>query len=50
VSAAIRREGALERSRELKPSMPLLDDRGVPIRDEIEMERLPAPDRDDNLT
>ena len=41
------REGAIERSREMKPSIPLLDGRGVPIRDEIEMERLLAPD--DNL-
>jgi ribosomal protein S18 acetylase RimI-like enzyme len=43
------REGAIERSRELKPSIPLLNDRGVPIRDEIEMERLLASDQNGNL-
>jgi N-acetylglutamate synthase-like GNAT family acetyltransferase len=42
-------EGAIERSRELKPSIPLLDDRGVPIRDEIEMERRFSSVADDNL-
>jgi ribosomal protein S18 acetylase RimI-like enzyme len=33
------REGAIEESRKLKPSIPLVDDRGVPITDEIQMER-----------
>ncbi len=33
------REGAIEASRKLKPSIPLVNDRGVPITDEIEMER-----------
>ncbi len=33
------REGAVEASRKLKPSIPLVNDHGVPITDEIEMER-----------
>jgi len=38
-------ERAVARSRELKPSIPLVDEAGVPIQDEIEMERrlLPGP-------
>jgi ribosomal protein S18 acetylase RimI-like enzyme len=35
------REGAIEESRKLKASIPLVNDHGVPIRDEIEMERSP---------
>jgi ribosomal protein S18 acetylase RimI-like enzyme len=31
-------EGAVERSRLIKPEIPLHDDRGVPIRDEVELE------------
>jgi GNAT superfamily N-acetyltransferase len=33
------REGAIEASRKLKPSIPLVNEHGVPITDEIEMER-----------
>jgi ribosomal protein S18 acetylase RimI-like enzyme len=33
------REGAIEESRRLKPSIPLVNDAGVPIRDEITMAR-----------
>jgi ribosomal protein S18 acetylase RimI-like enzyme len=33
------REGAIEESRKLKPSIPLVNDRGAPITDEIQMER-----------
>ena len=33
------REGAIEESRKLKPSIPLVNEHGVPISDEIEMER-----------
>ena len=43
------REGAIEASRKLKPSIPLVDDRGVPITDEIEMARGLASDTDGNL-
>ncbi len=32
------RVGALEESRRLKPQIPLVDDQGLPIRDEIELE------------
>ena len=32
-------EGAVEASRKLKPSIPLVNEAGVPIQDEIEMER-----------
>jgi GNAT superfamily N-acetyltransferase len=32
-------EGAIDRSRAIKPSIPLVDDRGVPIRDELEFAR-----------
>ena len=31
--------GAVDRSRELKPEIPSTDERGVPIRDELEFER-----------
>lgn len=31
---------ALERSRQLKPSIPLVSENGIPLRDEIELERL----------
>lgn len=43
------REGAIEESRKLKASIPLVNEHGVPIRDEIEMERRLSPDTDDNL-
>ena len=33
------REGAIDESRKLKPSVPLVNGAGVPIRDEIEMDR-----------
>jgi ribosomal protein S18 acetylase RimI-like enzyme len=33
------REGAIEESRRRKPSIPLVNEHGVPITDEIEMER-----------
>ena len=36
-------EGAVARSRELKPSIPLVNEAGVPIQDEIEMERRLPP-------
>ena len=32
-------EGAVDRSRAIKPGIPLTDDRGVPIRDELEFVR-----------
>jgi hypothetical protein len=32
--------GAVDRARHLKPEIPALDERGRPIRDEIEFERL----------
>jgi len=37
------REGAIERSRELKPEIPLVGEGGTPIRDELEYE-LPRDD------
>jgi ribosomal protein S18 acetylase RimI-like enzyme len=40
------REGALEGSRLLKPSIPLVNDAGVPIRDEIALVLELEPDRD----
>ena len=43
------REGAIEASRKLKPSIPHVNDRGVPITDEIEMARRLASDTDGNL-
>ena len=36
-------EGAVARSRERKPSIPLLNEVGMPIQDEIEMERPLSP-------
>lgn len=36
-------EGAVARSRELKPSIPLVGASGIPIRDEIELEMALAP-------
>lgn len=39
----------LEESRELEVSIPLVDEHGVPIRDEIEMERRLSSDAGDNL-
>ena len=36
-------EGAVAGSRKLKPSIPLVNDHGVPIEDEIEMERRLSP-------
>jgi len=42
-------EGAVARSRELKPSIPLENEAGVPIQDEIEMERRLPPDPGSNL-
>jgi GNAT superfamily N-acetyltransferase len=44
------REGAIEASRKLKPSIPLVNEHGVPITDEIEMERGLSSDTDGNLT
>ena len=38
-------EGAVAASRKLKPSIPLVNDAGVPIQDEIEMERRLSPER-----
>jgi ribosomal protein S18 acetylase RimI-like enzyme len=38
-------EGAVAASRERKPSIPLVSEAGVPIQDEIEMERRLSPDR-----
>ena len=35
--AALRR-GALNESRKLKPSIPLIGENGIPLRDEIELE------------
>jgi hypothetical protein len=43
------RDGAVETSRRLKPSIPLVNERGVPIRDEIEMEHRLSSDAGDNL-
>jgi GNAT superfamily N-acetyltransferase len=34
------REGAIDRARKLKPEIPLLGQDGIPIRDELEYERL----------
>jgi hypothetical protein len=42
-------EGAVDASRRLKPSIPLANEDGVPIRDEIEMERQLSPDVGGNL-
>ena len=39
------REGAVDASRKLKPSIPLVNGSGVPIQDEIEMERRLSPGR-----
>jgi len=39
------REGAIAASRTLKPSIPLVNEAGVPIQDEIEMERRLPPGR-----
>jgi ribosomal protein S18 acetylase RimI-like enzyme len=39
------REGAVDASRKLKPSIPLVNGAGVPIRDEIELERRLSPER-----
>jgi GNAT superfamily N-acetyltransferase len=36
-------EGAVARSRERKPSIPLVNEAGMPIQDEIEMERRGSP-------
>ena len=38
-------EGAVDASRKLKPSIPLVNGAGVPIQDEIEMERRLSPGR-----
>ena len=43
------REGAIEASRKLKPSIPLVNEHGVPITDEIEMERRLSSDTDGTL-
>jgi GNAT superfamily N-acetyltransferase len=43
------REGAIQASRRLKPSIPLVNDSGVPITDEIEMARGLSSDMDGNL-
>jgi ribosomal protein S18 acetylase RimI-like enzyme len=43
------REGAIEESRKLKASIPLVNEHGVPITDEIEMERRLSSDADGNL-
>ena len=37
-------DGAVDASRRLKPSIPLVNGAGVPIEDEIEMERRLSPD------
>jgi hypothetical protein len=37
------REGAVERSRTLKPEIPLVGAGGIPIRDELEFERSLTP-------
>jgi ribosomal protein S18 acetylase RimI-like enzyme len=43
-------QGAVERSRELKPEIPLVSDDGTPIRDELEYEFRPSSDgRDPSL-
>ena len=39
------REGAVDASRRLKASIPLVNGAGVPIHDEIEMERRLSPER-----
>ena len=39
------REGAVDASRKLKPSIPLVNGAGVPIQDEIELERRLPPER-----
>ena len=41
--------GAVDVSRRLKPSIPLVNGAGVPIQDEIEMERRLPPERGGNL-
>jgi GNAT superfamily N-acetyltransferase len=38
-------EGAVDASRKLKPSIPLVNGAGVPIQDEIELERRLSPER-----
>jgi GNAT superfamily N-acetyltransferase len=38
-------EGAVDASRKLKPSIPLVSGAGVPIQDEIELERRLSPER-----
>lgn len=43
------REGAVAASRARKPSIPLVNEAGVPIQDEIEMERRLSPGRGGNL-
>ena len=43
------REDAIEESRKLKPSIPVANEHGVPIRDEIEMERRLSFDAAGNL-
>jgi GNAT superfamily N-acetyltransferase len=43
------RDGAVEASRKLKPSIPLVNEHGVPIRDEIDMEYRLSSDAGDNL-
>jgi GNAT superfamily N-acetyltransferase len=42
-------EGAVDASRKLKPSIPFANEHGVPIQDEIEMERRLSPDVGGNL-
>ena len=42
-------EGAVDASRKLKPSIPLANEHGVPIQDEIEMERRLSPGVGGNL-
>lgn len=42
-------EGAVAVSRERKPSIPLVNEAGVPIQDEIEMERRLSPGAGGNL-
>jgi ribosomal protein S18 acetylase RimI-like enzyme len=47
IAAVYRR--ALDESRRLKPQIPLIGLDGIPLRDEIELEkRLSSPDRDEN--
>ena len=43
------REGAIDASRKLKPSIPLVNELGVPIRDEIEMAARAVVRPDGNL-